>query len=238
MRSTPARFRNTRPSLTLLSLAIFAFSSTLLAQDPQYGLNQTPQQPQIPGQPAPPIPGQIPDPSTQDSSGAPGMTGAMMQDKMFLRKAVAGGLAEVQFGQLAAHKASSDDVKAFAQQMVTDHTALNQQLSPFADSIGVMLPRKIDKQDQAELDKLNTLTGSAFDTEYLTLMVRDHHQDLREFRLEIASTTDDDLKATVARAAFQIPEHSVAADKLARAQGIPLPSHNPHDKTPDPPPPQ
>ena len=58
--------------------------------------------------------------------------------------------------------------------------------------MGVMLPKHMNKDDQAEYDKLNGLSGDAFDTEYLTLMVKDHHKDLREFRVEAVDTQDPD----------------------------------------------
>jgi putative membrane protein len=163
----------------------------------------------------------------QDSSGAPGMTAQMIRDKMFLRKAVAGGLAEVQLGLLAVQKAESPEVKDFGQKMVTDHNALNEDLRPVADSLGVMLPKKISKEDQAEHDKLSGLSGSDFDTEYLTFMVKDHHQDLREFREEVANTSEPLLKDAVTKGAAVIREHTKMVDQLARARGIQVPVRKP-----------
>jgi predicted outer membrane protein len=43
-----------------------------------------------------------------------------------------------------------------------------------ADSLGVMLPKKLNKDEQAEYDKLNGLSGKDFDTEYLTYIVKAH----------------------------------------------------------------
>ena len=200
----------------LAPLALVVAPLALFAQDamvPPASSNLPSQQPQSP--------------AMQDSSGAPGMTAQMIRDKMFLRKAVAGGLAEVQLGQLAVQKAESPEVKAFGQKMVTDHNALNEDLRPVADSLGVMLPKKINKEDQAEYDKLNGLSGSDFDTEYLTFMVKDHHQDLREFREEIANTSEPLLKDAVTKGAAVIREHAKMVDQLARAKGIQLPVRKP-----------
>jgi putative membrane protein len=146
-----------------------------------------------------------------------------MQDKAFLRKAAEGGLAEIQLGKLAVEKASADDVKAFGQKMVNDHTQLNDSMSPIAQAKGVALPRKMSKADQAEYDKLNTLAGETFDKEYIVYMVKDHHADLREFRTEATSTSDPDLKAAVDKAVQVIREHMVLADKLAHDKGIATP---------------
>ena len=180
-------------------------------------------------------PQQIPStPSAQDSAPNAGDVGQVMEDKMFLRKAAEGGIAEVKLGQLAAQKASSDDVKAFGQKMVDDHTKLNNQMAQVADSLGVMLPKSMNKEDQAEYDKLNGLTGNDFDTEYLSLMVKDHHKDLHEFRIEAASRADQTLHDAVVQAEMIIHDHTVMVDKLARAKGIPIPAHGAHKPTPAP----
>jgi putative membrane protein len=173
-------------------------------------------------------------PSMQDSVGNNGDTGQMMQDKMFLRKAAEGGIAEVELGKLAVQKASSPDVKAFGQKMVDDHTALNNEMATVADTLGVMLPKKMNKDDQAEYDKLSALSGDDFDMEYLRFMVKDHHTDLREFRIEAASTSDQTLRDAVDKGSKMIHEHMVMVDKMAKAKGIPMPGRS--KPTPVPPP--
>jgi putative membrane protein len=145
---------------------------------------------------------------------------------MFVRNAAGGGLAEVQLGQLAAEKGSSQDVKDFGKKMVTDHTALNNDMAPVAQSMGVSVPKKLSKQDQAEYDKLNGLSGEDFDKEYITAMVKDHHKDLREFQNEATSTSDPELKAVVAKGLTVINEHMTMADKLAKDKGIAMPGRN------------
>jgi putative membrane protein len=173
-------------------------------------------------------------PSMQDSAPNSGDLGQVMQDKMFLRKAAEGGIAEVKLGQLAAQKASSDDVKAFGQKMVEDHTKLNIEMAQVADSMGVMLPKSMNKEDQAEYDKLSKLAGDEFDREYLSFMVKDHHNDLHEFRMEAASNADPTLRDEVVKAEVIIHEHTVMVDKLARERGIPIPPHGGHKPTPAP----
>lgn len=158
-----------------------------------------------------------------DGGGGGGMMGQAMKDKMFLRKAAEGGMAEVQLGQLAAQKGSSEQVKDFGQKMVTDHTKLNEKMQPIAEKMGVKPPSKLSKKDQKELDKLNTLSGTDFDKEYLTYMVKDHHQDLMEFRSEMQATQDPTLKTAVTEGEHVIDEHAQMVDKLAEQNGISVP---------------
>lgn len=197
----------------------FVIAPALFAQSDPMGIPASQTQPNQPGRV------QAPTTSMQDSSGAPNDTMQQMRDKMFVRKAAEGGLAEVQLGKLAAEKGSSDDVKSFGQKMVDDHTRLNQQMAQMADSIGTMLPKKMGKADQAEYDKLNALSGEDFDKEYIAYMVKDHHEDLREFRVASSSTSNAELKAVVDQGAHMIREHMIMADKMAHERGIPMPGH-------------
>jgi putative membrane protein len=170
--------------------------------------------------------------SMQDSSNNASEVGQAMKDKMFLRKAAEGGMAEVKFGQLAADKGGSDEVKAFGKKMVDDHTMINDEMAPIADSMGVRVPKKINNEDQAEYDKLSGLSGDQFDTEYLTAMVKAHRKDLREFRMENGNAQDPALKAAVEKGEKVIHEHLKMVDKLARDKGISIP---PHGGNPPPP---
>lgn len=187
-------------------------------------------------QPQPPQSQQTTMPSMQDSVGSSGDRTQAMKDKMFLRQAAEGGIAEVQLGQLAAQKGGSDDVRAFGQKMVDDHTALNKEIEDLADSVGVMLPKRMNKDSQAKYDKLKGLSGDEFDTEFLTSMVKDHHQDLREFRMESASTQNEALRDEVVKAQKVIHEHMVMVEGLAKSKGIEVPGR--HRNKPAPPPEQ
>ncbi|WP_213803626.1 DUF4142 domain-containing protein [Granulicella sp. dw_53] len=158
--------------------------------------------------------------SMQDSTGAMGNTGQTMRDKMFLRKATEGDMAEIQLGKLASEKAESPEVKAFGQKMVTDHTALSEQMKPIALGMGVPPPKKLSKKDQAEFDKLSSLSGADFDNEYIAYMAKDHHKDLRDFRDEAQTAGDPVLKDAAAKGQKVIQEHTAMVDKLAKDKGI------------------
>jgi putative membrane protein len=214
---------NSRLLRFLLLLAVTGTTAILIAQEPLAPHGQDPLAPQST---------QIPNPSTQDSNTG-GSTVQNMRDKTFLRKATEGGLAEVEFGKLAAQKGASDDVKDFGQKMVDDHTKLNQTIAPLADSMGVMVPTHLNKEDQAEYEKLSALSGDDFDKAYITAMVKDHHEDLRDFRIEANATTDPTLKDAVTDGARVIHDHMVMIDKIARSKGIATPGG--HNRPPTPP---
>jgi len=227
--------------ILLLSAAMVLFPVALLAQAEPGSLPETsaPNDQAPSSQPQPPRSQQRnARPSMQDSVGSTGQTAQMTKDQMFVRKVVEGGLAQIQFGQLAAEK-GGDDVKALGRKMVEDHGALNKDMEDVADSMGVMLPKHINKEDQAMLDKLKGLSGDAFDTEYLTMMMKDHHHDLREFRVEAEGTQDAALRDAVVKGAKVIHQHLVTVDELAKSKGIELPHrHHGNGAEQSAPPPQ
>jgi putative membrane protein len=146
--------------------------------------------------------------------------GSMSSDQTFLKKASEGGMAEVQFGQLASQKAQSPKVKAFGEKMVTDHTMLNNNLKPFADKDGVPPPTSLSPEDQAEMDKLNGLSGADFDKEYVAFMMKDHDKDLAAFRREASTTQDSQLKMAVMHGEKVIDQHHKIIDRIGAQMGV------------------
>jgi putative membrane protein len=160
--------------------------------------------------------------SMRDSLGNPGQMGQQMLDKQFVRSAAQGGLADVKLGQLATEKGSAD-VKELSQKLVDDHTAMNKDMDAIADSLGVMLPKKMTKDDQAEYEKLNGLSGKDFDTEYLTYIAKAHWQTLHAFYMEASVAADPELQAEVVKALGIMHQHVGMISKTAKAEDITLP---------------
>lgn len=116
-------------------------------------------------------------------------------DKSFAMKAAVGGMTEVQLGKLASEKASSPEVKDFGSKMVTDHGKAGEELKTIATGKGITLPDKLDAKHQAMVDKMSKLSGTAFDKQYVTAMVKAHKEDDAAFSKEAKSGGDADFKA-------------------------------------------
>jgi putative membrane protein len=128
-------------------------------------------------------------------------------DKKFVEKAASGGMAEVQAAQLAQTKADDQKVKDFAQQMITDHTAANQQLSTLAEKKGVTVPTDLSAKDQKTLDKLGKLDGKKFDKAYMKAQVRDHQAMLSLLQKEAKSGRDADMKSFAEQTIPMVQKH-------------------------------
>lgn len=141
-------------------------------------------------------------------------------DKKFVDEALKGGMAEVDLGHLAADKAASDDVKAFGQKMVTDHTRLGDQMKTVANDIGVNPPEGTSAEGLATKAKLSMLSGKTFDDEYIKAMVKDHEEDLKAFRNEAMNGTSPEVKRAARQGATVVQEHLAMIRKIAAAHNV------------------
>src|SRR5262249_47368589 len=73
----------------------------------------------------------------------------------FVKKAALGGMTEVEASKLAVSKAQDPQVRAFAQKMVKEHTAANDELKSLADKKGWTVPSSLDAAHKAVVQKLS-----------------------------------------------------------------------------------
>jgi putative membrane protein len=135
-------------------------------------------------------------------------------DAAFMTKAARGGMAEVQLGELAQRNGSSAAVKRFGQQMVADHGRANQEMVALAQQKQITPPGGIGAEHQRTYDDLAKLRGGAFDRAYAQAMVKDHEDDLRDYRTEAQGGTDPDVRAFAARHVPILEEHFRMAQRL------------------------
>lgn len=145
--------------------------------------------------------------SSSTSSSMSSSSKLSASDKKFVMDAATGGMEEVQLGQIAAQKASDSDVKNFGQRMVDDHTKANDQLKQVASQKGVTVPSTLPASKQKDVDKLNKLSGAAFDKAYVSMMVKDHKKDVADFQKESKSGKDSDVKGFASTTLPTLQDH-------------------------------
>jgi putative membrane protein len=141
-------------------------------------------------------------------------------DRMFVKNAMQGGVAEVQLAQLTLQKSSNDQVKQFAQRMVADHTKMNEQMKPVAQQLGVQVPTDVSKKDKKTLAELQGLSGPAFDQAYIKDMVKDHKKDLSDFQTEASSGSDPTVKDAANQGSQIIAQHLQMIQQIAKDQNV------------------
>jgi putative membrane protein len=143
-----------------------------------------------------------------------------MFDQEFLKKALEGGAAEVQLGQLAQQKSQSDDVKQFGQKMVADHTQLGETIKPVAQKLGVKPPTQPSKKDRQLIAKLQTLSGPEFDQVYIQAMLKDHRQDLKDFKNAAETAGNPNVKQVAQVGEGVISQHLQLIQQIAQSHNV------------------
>jgi putative membrane protein len=150
------------------------------------------------------------DTAKKDSS----MASVDKDDAKFAVAAANGGMAEVELGQLAQQKAANPKVKDFGAMMVTDHSKANDEMKALAKSKGIVLPDSIDNKEQKVKNDLSAKSGADFDKAYVSNMIDDHKEDIKEFEDAAKNCKDADLKAFAVKTLPTLKMHLDAIQKI------------------------
>ena len=127
---------------------------------------------------------------------------------------------DVDAGKLAVSKSQSATVKAFAQQMVTDHSGVNKQAVDLVTKLKVKpqdnpTAQSLQKGGDDNLAKLRTLSGHAFDRAYVDQEVTYHVAVLDAIdKVLIPSASNPELKALLVKVRPAIDAHLQHAKHL------------------------
>lgn len=136
----------------------------------------------------------------------------------FIQKAAASDQKEIMFSKLALERASSPQVKEFAQTMVTDHTKSTSLLQPIAAEHGVNLPENPQPASDEKYQKLQKQSGVAFDKTYIEMMVEDHQDALHAFETEAGQASDPKLKEFISTVQPIVAHHLQMAKELRQTK--------------------
>jgi len=139
---------------------------------------------------------------------------AVTNQDSFWADAAQSGMAEVALGNLALQKSQNEDVKRLAQMVVDDHSKANDQLKTLAASKSATLPADVSAKQKATMDKLNGLSGDAFDKEFVKTMVKDHEAAIKLFQKQADSGSDADVKAFATATLPTLRSHLDMANSL------------------------
>lgn len=189
---------------------------TAMAQAPG-GAGQSPSTPQSSPSSRPTSP-DMNGPAGSNPGNTPDTTTRKIDDKKFLKDAAIGGMTEVELGKLAQQKASSDAVKQFGQKMVDDHTKANDQLKEVASKENVAIPDALDSKHESRINKLAKLSGPDFDKAYIKDQVKDHQQDVSEFKTEADNGSDPSIKQFASNTLPTLEQHLNMAKELNKSE--------------------
>jgi|SRR5689334_4736692 len=153
-------------------------------------------------------------------AGALAATGAMAQTKQadkdsqkFIKNAIEGDIAEVDVGKLAQEKGQSEAVKQYGAMLVKDHGEHKAKAEQVAKELGVDPPTGSSLGAKTTYAKLKLLSGDSFDKSFAKSMVKDHQDDIKEYKKE---SSKNDAAGKLAKETLPTLQHHLqAAQQLA-----------------------
>lgn len=139
---------------------------------------------------------------------------ALPDDSTFLKTLADGGRAEVEAGELAGNKGTSDAVRKFGMMMAKDHGAANEKIAGVAKAKGLAPPENLSPEKAEMLNGLRKQEGVRFDQEYLAHMVSSHEKTVELLKAEIASGDSTDTRALAQELLPTVQSHLKEAYRL------------------------
>jgi putative membrane protein len=128
---------------------------------------------------------------------------------------------EIQMGQLGAKKATNAKVKAFAQELVTEHRAMLSEgktlagkLNATADTVANDVRDLINHGRDEVKDFTDKAAGADWDKDFINKMIDDHKNVLDKLQDAAKNTSNADLRTALEKATGKVQQH------LTKAQDI------------------
>ena len=138
----------------------------------------------------------------------------------YVKAAAASDQFEILEGRVAVVEGRSPRVRAFAQQMIQEHSATTQALTEAASRSGLPPPPMALSGDQAMmLSALQSLSGPDFDKTYLRHQVLGHQSALVVAQGYAAAGADAGIRRTAQSTAPIIQQHLDMAKQMQAASG-------------------
>jgi putative membrane protein len=130
---------------------------------------------------------------------------------------------EVRLGQLGVKKATNAKVKAYAQEMVTEHRAMEADAKSLAAKVNATADTTADNaRDLLDhgRDELKDLTdkaaGADWDKDYIDKAIDDHEKVLDKLQDAAKNTTNADLRAALEKATGKVQQHLTKAQDIKK----------------------
>jgi putative membrane protein len=156
--------------------------------------------------------------SMDTSSMSANTTPLEKMDRDFVMEAAAGGMMEVELGNIAQQNAASQRVKDFGSMMVRDHSKANDELTAFASRRNLMMNTdSLTNLHKSHIDALKNKTGAAFDKAYISMMVNDHKKDVGEFEKASKMCKDQECLSFASKTLPTLQMHLDSAQAISKS---------------------
>jgi putative membrane protein len=135
-------------------------------------------------------------------------------DQDFVLRSIRADTAEIRMSELALKTTSNPEVKAFAKMMIDDHTQHRKEMIVAARSMKADIPEGVTRDDQDDLDRLEKLSGKAFDAAYVKMIVSSHERVLGMNRKWEKEGANAKIRAAAKKTADAVSDHLAMAKTL------------------------
>ena len=147
-------------------------------------------------------------------------TRASLSAEEYARRQAQGELFEIALSQLILDKSEDQGVRAFAEHMVTAHTASLEKLRTASGTMAALLPSTLDSTQQNTLIRLENISGMKFNMEYMRLQIDGHKQALELNQRYASSGTEPALRQYASESVPMIQSHLAMAQQVRVAPPI------------------
>lgn len=156
-----------------------------------------------------PMPGASAPPSAPASGG---VAADVTDPAAFAENAASANLFEIRSSELALTQSQDEEVRAFAQQMIDDHTAAGEAMRQAAQEAGVTVPEAMSDEDQQKLTDLQS--AGDFDQAYIAAQTEAHDAAVSLFQGFAENGEAGPLKAFAEETLPKLQDHQTRVKAL------------------------
>jgi putative membrane protein len=160
--------------------------------------------------------------SVGEKTGVNSMLGVSPSTADFVKEVAISDMFEIEASKLAQQKGTAEE-RAFASQMVTDHTKTSTELNGLVSSgkVKAELPTALDSSHQSKLDKLKAANDRDFGSEFHSMQVSAHKDAVDLFERFAKGGDNPDLKDWAGKTLPALKHHLEMAQDLDKGKHAP-----------------
>lgn len=145
------------------------------------------------------------------------------QQDDFMSAAAQDGMAKMQWAYLALQNSQNEQVRSFAEQVLSEYAQSQNDLIYIANQHAVLLPQELAPNDRATYMALSDLKGADFDKAYMKAMLNGRQAELSKFQQGAAQSGTPGIAEWANQTLPALQDDLKAAKKIAPAVGVKSP---------------
>lgn len=138
------------------------------------------------------------------------------ETQQFVQRAAQIHMTQAHLGDLANKNATSDELKNLGEQFAKENRDAYQRLGQITDQLAITIPKSIDPAHQKDIQRMEGLTGNAFDRQYKQYVTQNAQKQANWFRQEANKLLNPDLKKYASDQAANYDEQYKRAQEIGK----------------------